>query len=37
MEVETLYRILSYIVLGILLLLASFAYTRYRETIRRFI
>lgn len=36
-EVETLYRILSYIVLGILLLLASFAYTRYREMIRRFI
>jgi hypothetical protein len=29
--VETLYRILSFIVLGIILLVASFAYTRYRR------
>ena len=35
-EVETLYRIVSYIVLGVLLLLASLAYTRYRDTIKRF-
>jgi uncharacterized membrane protein len=35
--VETIYRILSYIVLGLLLLLASFVYTRYRDTIRRFL
>jgi len=35
--VEAIYRIVSYIVLGLLLLLASFVYTRYRETIRRFL
>jgi uncharacterized membrane protein len=35
--VETLYRIVSYIVLGLVLLAASFAYTRYREAIGRYI
>jgi len=35
--VDTIYRIFSYIVLGLLLLLASFVYTRYRDTIRRYL
>lgn len=35
--VETIYRILSYIVLGLLLLSASFVYTRYRDTIKRYL
>jgi len=35
--VETLYRILSFIVLGAILLLVSFAYTKYREVIKRYI
>jgi uncharacterized membrane protein len=35
--VETIYRIVSYIVLGLLLLSASFVYTRYRDTIRRYL
>jgi uncharacterized membrane protein len=30
-DVETIYRIFSLIVLGIILLAVSFAYTRYRE------
>jgi uncharacterized membrane protein len=34
--VETIYRILSFIVLGLILLLASFAYTRYRNAIGRY-
>jgi uncharacterized membrane protein len=35
--VETLYRILSFIVLGAILLLVSFAYTKYREVLKRYI
>jgi len=35
--VETIYRIVSFIVLGIILLLVSFGYTRYRDTIKRYI
>ncbi len=35
--VETLFRILSFIVLGLILLVVSFAYTRYRDTIKRFV
>ena len=35
--IQTIYRIASFIVLGVVLLAASFAYTRYRETIRRYI
>jgi uncharacterized membrane protein len=35
--VETIYRILSFIVLGLILLLASFAYTRYRKTLERYV
>ncbi len=35
--VETLYRIFSFIVLGAILLLVSFAYTKYREVIKRYI
>ena len=35
--VETIYRILSFIVLGVILLLASLAYARYRETIERYV
>ncbi len=35
--VETLFRILSYIALGVILLLASFAYARYRERIGRYL
>jgi hypothetical protein len=35
--VETLYRILSFIVLGLILLSASFAYTWYRDVIGRYI
>ncbi|UCH49172.1 MAG: DUF2339 domain-containing protein [Betaproteobacteria bacterium] len=35
--VETIYRIGSYIVLGLLLLLVSFAYTRFRDTIKRYL
>ena len=34
-ELETVYRIFSFIVLGSLLLAVSFIYTRYREQIRR--
>ncbi len=35
--VETLYRIFSFIVLGIILLLVSFVYTKYRDVIKRYI
>ena len=35
--VETLYRILSFIVLGAILLVVSFAYTKYREVLKRYI
>jgi hypothetical protein len=35
--VETIYRILSFIVLGVILLLASLAYARYRKTIERYV
>jgi len=35
--VETIYRILSFIVLGVILLLASLAYTRYRKTVERYV
>ncbi len=34
---ETLYRIFSFIVVGVILLLISFGYTRYQETIRRYL
>jgi len=34
---ETIYRILSFIVLGIILLLVSFAYTKYKDVIKRYI
>ena len=34
---ETIYRTLSFIVLGLILLLASLAYTRYRDVIGRYI
>ena len=34
-ELEALFRIFSFIVLGILMLAVSFAYSRYREEIRR--
>ena len=34
-ELETIFRIFSFIILGALLLLVSFAYSRYREEIRR--
>jgi uncharacterized membrane protein len=33
---DTLYRILSFIVLGVILLVVSFGYTRYREIVRRY-
>lgn len=35
--VETIYRIFSFIVLGIILLLVSFGYTRHRDVIKRYI
>jgi uncharacterized membrane protein len=35
--VETLYRIFSFIVLGVILLLVSFGYTRYRSVVRRYL
>lgn len=35
--VETLFRILSFIVLGVILLLVSFAYTKYRDTIKKYV
>jgi hypothetical protein len=35
--VETLYRIFSFIVLGIILLLVSFGYTKYKDVIKRYI
>jgi hypothetical protein len=35
--VETIYRILSFIVLGLVLLLVSFGYSRYRKVIERYI
>jgi uncharacterized membrane protein len=35
--VETLYRIFSFIVLGIILLLVSFGYTRYKEILRKYL
>lgn len=35
--VETLYRIFSFIVLGIILLLISFGYTRYKDVIKRYL
>ena len=34
---ETIYRILSFILLGIILLLVSFAYTKYKDLIKRYI
>jgi hypothetical protein len=34
---ETIYRIFSFIVLGIILLLVSFAYTKYKDLIKRYI
>jgi uncharacterized membrane protein len=34
-ELDTLSRILSFVVLGVMLLAASWVYTRYREKIRR--
>ena len=34
--VETIYRILSYIVLGLILLAASFVYTRRRDVIEKY-
>jgi hypothetical protein len=34
---ETIYRIFSFIVLGIILLLVSFAYTKYKDVIKRYI
>jgi len=34
-DVETFYRILSFIVLGVILLAISFAYTRYRDIFKR--
>ena len=35
--VETLYRILSYIVLGVILLLVSLGYSRYQHVLRRYL
>jgi len=35
--VEIMYRIVSFIILGIILLLVSFGYTRYKDVIRRYI
>jgi hypothetical protein len=35
--VETIYRIASFIVLGVILLLASFAYSRYRGALKKFL
>jgi uncharacterized membrane protein len=34
-ELEMIFRIFSFIILGALMLLVSFAYSRYREEIRR--
>jgi uncharacterized membrane protein len=36
-DVETLYRIFSFIILGIILILVSFAYTKYKNFIKRYI
>ena len=36
-ELDPLLRILSFVVLGLLLLAVSFIYTRYREKLQRFL
>lgn len=36
-ELETMYRILSFMVLGIMLVSLSWAYTRFRDRIQRYL